>query len=112
MGIDGGIRTPKEPALAVNAAEKSLSYPFSTMGGIIIAPTAATVPGDEPEMAAKKSTGQHGYDSQPSMNVSHKAGCKIHQPFGQPAGLHKIAGQNEHRDSQVCIRVQSRKCHL
>ena len=54
MGIDGGIRTPKEPALAVNAAEKSLSYPFSTMGGIIIAPTAATVPGDEPEMAAKK----------------------------------------------------------
>ena len=46
------------------------------------------------------------------MNVSHKAGCKIYQPFGQPAGLHKIAGQNEHRDSQVCIRVQSRKCHL
>lgn len=54
IGIEGGIRTPREPALAVREAEKSLSYPFSTIGGIIIAPTAATVPGEDPEIAAKK----------------------------------------------------------
>ena len=50
-GILGGIITPRPPATATIAAEKSLSYPSSIRIGIVILPTAATVAGPEPEIA-------------------------------------------------------------
>ena len=50
-GILGGIITPRPPATATIAAEKSLSYPSSIRIGIVILPTAATVAGAEPEIA-------------------------------------------------------------
>ena len=53
IGIEGGMRIPKDPAEAVSAPAKCLSYPLLTIAGTIIDPIAATVAGEDPEMAAK-----------------------------------------------------------
>ena len=45
---------PIAPALAIRAEEKPLSYPALTIAGIRMDPSAATVAGPEPEIAAKK----------------------------------------------------------
>jgi hypothetical protein len=50
----GGIITPKHPLAAINAAEKFLEYPLSTIAGNIIDPTATTVAGADPDIAPKK----------------------------------------------------------
>src|SRR5690625_661776 len=52
-GILGGIITPIEPADAVTAAAKPVSYFLFSIDGIIIDPIAATVAGPEPDIAAK-----------------------------------------------------------
>ena len=53
MGILGGIITPILPAQAINASVNFLLYPFSSIEGTTIEPTAATVAGPEPDTAAK-----------------------------------------------------------
>src|SRR5690606_6742038 len=51
--IEGGIRMPKPPAAAIEPTPNWGGYPCLTMAGIRIEPTAITVAGDEPEIAAK-----------------------------------------------------------
>lgn len=53
IGMDGGIMTPILPAHAINANVNRFEYPFSSIVGTTIEPTAATVAGPEPETAAK-----------------------------------------------------------
>ena len=50
-GILGGMITPRPPATATMAVEKTFSYPMSIRSGIVILPTAATVAGADPEIA-------------------------------------------------------------
>ncbi len=45
---------PMAPLVDIKAVELALSYPAFTMAGMIIIPSAATVAGPEPEIAAKK----------------------------------------------------------
>src|SRR5699024_3314399 len=52
-GIDGGMRMPRDPEVATRPVENFFGYPFFTIAGIISAPTATTVAGDDPETAAK-----------------------------------------------------------
>ena len=52
--IDGGITTPIAPPAAINAQENAAGYPAFTIAGIMISPSAATVAGPDPEIAAKK----------------------------------------------------------
>ena len=52
--IDGGITTPIAPPAAINAQENAAGYPAFTSAGIMISPSAATVAGPDPEIAAKK----------------------------------------------------------
>lgn len=52
-GILGGMIIPRAPAVANNTVVNRLSYPSLIIIGIIIPPTAATVAGPEPEIAAK-----------------------------------------------------------
>jgi len=53
IGILGGMIIPKIPDAATSATEKFLSYPFSSMAGIIIEPMEATVAGADPDIAPK-----------------------------------------------------------
>jgi len=53
-GILGGIITPIIPDAAVNDVLYSFVYSRFSISGIILVPIAATVAGDEPEIAAKK----------------------------------------------------------
>ena len=53
IGMLGGITTPMLPAVAISASVKLLLYPFSSMVGTTMEPTAATVAGPEPDTAAK-----------------------------------------------------------
>ena len=48
----GGMITPRPPATVTIAVENILSYPILIKNGIVMAPTAETVAGDEPDMAA------------------------------------------------------------
>ena len=50
--MDGGIITPRPPATVTIEVANILSYPIETRNGIVIAPTAETVAGEEPEIAA------------------------------------------------------------
>lgn len=52
--IDGGMMIPIAPAVDISAAEEALSYPTRVIAGIMIMPSAATVAGPDPEIAAKK----------------------------------------------------------
>lgn len=52
--MEGGIITPIAPEAAINAAEKEGEYPDLIMAGTRITPSAATVAGPDPEIAAKK----------------------------------------------------------
>ena len=52
MTIDGGMRIPSVPALAMMPAAKSLEYPIWRMPAIAIVPMATTVAGEEPDKAA------------------------------------------------------------
>ena len=53
IGIDGGIITPIEPAVATKAKVNFFEYPCRIISGMTIVPIAATVAGPEPETAAK-----------------------------------------------------------
>ncbi len=53
MVPQGGMRRPGRPELAMSAAEKEGRYPASFMWGIMMAPMAAVVAAEEPEMAPK-----------------------------------------------------------
>ena len=53
IGIEGGIITPRDPAVVINASTNVLLYPILSMVGMTIVPTAATVAVAEPETAAK-----------------------------------------------------------
>ena len=44
--------TPRPPATVTIAAAKIISYPMFTKNGIVMAPTADTVAGEDPEIAA------------------------------------------------------------
>ena len=44
--------TPRPPATVTMEVAKTISYPISTRNGIVMAPTADTVAGEEPEIAA------------------------------------------------------------
>ena len=44
--------TPSAPATVTMEAENTMSYPMFTRNGIVMDPTAETVAGDEPEIAA------------------------------------------------------------
>ncbi len=53
MGMDGGMRIPRVPALVIRPMLNFSSYPARVRAGIMMLPTAMTVAGLEPEMAAK-----------------------------------------------------------
>ena len=53
-GMLGGITVPIEPLVASRAEGNSFPYPSLAMAGIRKLPSAATVAGPEPEIAAKK----------------------------------------------------------
>ena len=50
--IDGGIRMPSAPDVAITPAPKRFGYPCLTIAGSRMEPIATTVAGEEPEMAA------------------------------------------------------------
>src|SRR5664279_2351985 len=52
IGIDGGIRMPREPEVVMTPAPKRFGKPCATIAGRITEPIATTVAGDEPEIAA------------------------------------------------------------
>src|SRR6478752_8131393 len=52
MTIDGGIRMPSAPEVAITPAPKRLGKPCATIAGSTIEPIATTVAGDDPEIAA------------------------------------------------------------
>ena len=51
---DGGMITPIAPPAAINADANDTGYPSFTIAGIKMTPSAATVAGPDPEIAAKK----------------------------------------------------------
>ena len=51
IGRLGGIKTPRPPEAAVTPVTNVLSYPCSSMAGIMMLPTAANVAWPEPEIA-------------------------------------------------------------
>ena len=53
IGIEGGMRMPSEPAAVTIPTENFSSYFAFIRAGIMIEPIAATVAGDDPEIAAK-----------------------------------------------------------
>src|SRR5699024_9028945 len=53
IGIEGGIILPSSPELATVAAAKLLGYPFFSIAGISVVPTAAVVAEEEPDIVAK-----------------------------------------------------------
>ena len=50
--MDGGMITPSAPATVTIAVENTTSYPMFTRNGMVMEPTADTVAGAEPEIAA------------------------------------------------------------
>ena len=49
----GGIMQPRLPALVMRPIANFFGYPLATSAGYITLPTATSVTGDEPEIAAK-----------------------------------------------------------
>ncbi len=54
IGIDGGIRMPREPDVVITPAPKRLGKPCATSAGRMTDPIATTVAGLEPDTAANK----------------------------------------------------------
>ena len=50
--IEGGIRMPSAPEVAMTPAPKRLGKPCFTIAGMMIEPMATTVAGEEPDTAA------------------------------------------------------------
>ena len=66
--------------------------------GIMMAPMAATVAGDEPEMAAKKAQAAVAAIARPPGHAAEEGGRHPDQPLGDAAGGHDVAGEDEERD--------------
>ena len=66
--IEGGIRMPSAPEVVMMPAPNLFGKPALTMTGNSIVPIAATVAGEEPEIAANK--------AQASTSASHRPPCQ------------------------------------
>lgn len=79
--MEGGIITPIAPEAAINAAEKEGEYPDLIMAGTRITPSAATVAGPDPEIAAKKQDTMTHTMAIPPFQVSYAGLCQPNQLF-------------------------------
>ena len=75
------------------------------MAGMSSAPTAATVPGPEPENGREECTGKDGHDGKPTRDLAHRRLHHIHKVLRNSAAPHDGPGQHETWNRHQCVLV-------
>ncbi len=96
--MDGGIRMPSAPEVAITPAPKRLGNPALTMAGSKIEPIATTVAGLEPETAANSAQATTPPRPRPPCQWPTMAVAKLIMRRATPPWVEEVARQDEERD--------------